>query len=376
MIKALAVRRIQRDDQPVLILCGADDRGTMYAALDTADRIGWAQDANNPLQEVCDIDEVPYVKERAMSIYTMHRAYWESRFYDEEYWTRYLDMLARDRINSLVIIFGYENGGFLAPPYPYFFDVEEFPGVRMADITPTQQRRNLAAMNRLVEMAHARGVMLTLGIWDHIYRGRVQAGGIEWAGQYADGQLPSTVHGVTAENLNRYTITALKKLLREIPNLDGLQFRMHGESGLKHSEMDGFWREVFRTMRESDPDMRFDARAKGLLDSVIDSGVELEVPLRICTKYWMEQMGPPPRLRRPAALSAPLPDALAHVVGRHVAHSAVGRPGICPAVCTEHLALRQPHAGGERTALHQDGGAASRPDAVRSAETRLPLLRL
>ncbi len=44
----------------------------------------------------------------------MNRAYWESRFYDDAYWARYLDMLAHDRFDSIVVIFGYENGGFLA----------------------------------------------------------------------------------------------------------------------------------------------------------------------------------------------------------------------------------------------------------------------
>ena len=40
-------------------------------------------------------------------------------------------MLARSRINSFVVVFGYENGGFMAPPYPYFFDMEEFPQVKL-----------------------------------------------------------------------------------------------------------------------------------------------------------------------------------------------------------------------------------------------------
>ena len=58
-------------------------------------------------------------------MYTMQRAYFESRLYDEQYWTRYFDMLAADRINNFVVIFGYENGGFMAPPYPYFFNVDQ-----------------------------------------------------------------------------------------------------------------------------------------------------------------------------------------------------------------------------------------------------------
>ena len=44
-------------------------------------------------------------------------------------------MLAADRINSFVVIFGYENGGFMAPLYPYFFNVPEFPGVEMVGTT-------------------------------------------------------------------------------------------------------------------------------------------------------------------------------------------------------------------------------------------------
>ena len=101
--------------------------------------------------EVRDTAEKPYTPDRALSIYTFNRAYWESRFYDEAYWVRYLDMLARNRFNSLVVIFGYENGGFLAPCYPYFFDVKGFPDVRMVGITPEQQQRNLTALNRLIQ---------------------------------------------------------------------------------------------------------------------------------------------------------------------------------------------------------------------------------
>lgn len=101
-----------------------------------------------PFSEVRDAEEAPFTPERALSIYTFNRAYWESRFYDEAYWAKYLDVLAQNRFNSLVVIFGYENGGFLAPCYPCFFDVEEFPDVRMVGITPEQQRRNLAALKK------------------------------------------------------------------------------------------------------------------------------------------------------------------------------------------------------------------------------------
>jgi hypothetical protein len=36
-------------------------------------------------------------------------------------------MLAADRINKFLVVFGYETGGFMAPCYPYFFDAPGFP---------------------------------------------------------------------------------------------------------------------------------------------------------------------------------------------------------------------------------------------------------
>ena len=119
--------------------------GLMYAALDAADRVGWGGKTGDPFALIRDTSERPYVLERAVSIYTMQRAYFESRLYDEAYWHRYFEMLARSRINSFAVIFGYENGGFMAPPYPYFFDVAEFPQVKLIGITAEQQQRNVAA---------------------------------------------------------------------------------------------------------------------------------------------------------------------------------------------------------------------------------------
>lgn len=291
--ESLLIRHDHQAGKQRLIICGADDRGLMYALLDVADRVGWTRDRQNPLSDVRDMDEKPAVAQRAVSTYAMNRRYFESRLYDEKYWERYLDTLARNRFNSFVVIFGYENGGFLAPPYPYFFDVEGFADVRMVGLTPGEQRRNLDALNRLIELCHDRGIEFTAGIWDHIYRGGVQAGGIAAAENAPRQPTHGLVWGVTTDNLNAYTIAALTKLLKVVPNLDALQFRMHDESGLKEDEMDAFWREVFAMIKQTHPDLRVDARAKGLPDSVIDSAVEAGIRLRIATKYWMEQMGLP-----------------------------------------------------------------------------------
>ena len=201
--ESLLIRKFNRQGKTVVLSAGSDARGVMYALLDVADRVGWAADPADPFSEVRDTQEKPFAPERALSIYTFNRAYWESRFYDEAYWARYLDMLAQNRFNSLVVIFGYENGGFLAPCYPYFFDVQGFPDVRMVGITPEQQQRNLAALNRLIQMAHDRGLNFTVGIWDHIYRGGVQGGGIPGADDATKQPVSGLVWGVTGDEPHR-----------------------------------------------------------------------------------------------------------------------------------------------------------------------------
>lgn len=62
--ESLLIRHVKWSDKKVLLVSGADDRGLMYALLDVADRIGWAEDPKNPLSEVRNIEEKPAVAER------------------------------------------------------------------------------------------------------------------------------------------------------------------------------------------------------------------------------------------------------------------------------------------------------------------------
>ncbi len=291
--EALTIWKTDFQKKRVWVISGFDDRGLMYGLLDVADRVSWSTDPKFPMSEVKEITEKPDVRERAVSIYTMNRAYWESRFYDQAYWARYLDMLAKNRFNSLVVIFGYENGGFLAPCYPYFFSVKGFPDVKMVGLTAAEQERNLNAINRLIDMCHERGIRFTVGIWDHIYRGGVQGGGIPGAKDAPDKPVRGLVWGVNSDNLTSYNKTALAKFVKVVPNLDAIQFRMHNESGLKEDEQEGFWSDVFKMLKTTVPNLRLDLRAKELPESVIKSAIDIGVPFRITTKYWMEQMGLP-----------------------------------------------------------------------------------
>jgi hypothetical protein len=291
--QSLSIRRSRYRGKPALTLSGGDTRGLMYAALETADRTGWSGTAQDPFARVRDVSEEPYLVERGVSMYTMQRAYFESRLYDEKHWERYFDLLASSRINNFIVIFGYENGGFMAPLYPYFFNVPEYPAVELVGITPEQQARNTAAFKAMMRIAHERGIEVTAGIWDHIYRGGVQAGGIPGAAAAVGKRVPGFVFGVTADNLAGYTKAALRRFLSVFPEVDAIQFRMHDESGLKREEMAGFWHEVFSFIKAEKPNLRIDLRAKDLPDAVINDALDQGLRARVNTKYWMEQLGLP-----------------------------------------------------------------------------------
>jgi hypothetical protein len=291
--EALAIHSLEYRGRPACALAGSDDGGLMYAELEMADRLRWNTNTGSPFSEVRDTVEKPGVATRGITLFTMNRAYWESRFYDETYWQRYFDTLAQNRFDSVVVVFGYEDGGFLAPCYPYFFDVPGFPGVQMTGITAAQQQQNTAALNRLITLAHERGIRFSAGIWDHIYRGGVQNGGSPGGNPSLSHPTPGLVWGMTAENLIPYTQAALKQFLHQFPALDGIQFRMHDESGLKLSEQGPFWRATFRTIRETAPRLPLDLRAKGLTAEEIQGAVDAGVNFHLSTKYWMEQMGLP-----------------------------------------------------------------------------------
>ena len=289
--EALTIWKTTLQKKTVWVISGFDDKGLMYGLLDVADRIRWNDDSKSPMSKVKEITEQPDVSERAMSLYVMNRAYWESRFYDKKYWERYLDIMAQNRFNTFAIIFGYDYAGFMNPSFPYFFDVEGFPDVKFVGLTKQEQQRNLDALNQIIKMAHDRGINITIGFWDYIYRG---SGRGQARAENAPAQpIPGLVSGVTSSNVAAYNKTALAKFIKVVPNVDAIQFRMHWESGLRKEEMDEFWLSIFKQMKESAPNLRLDLRAKELTDSIIQSAINVGVKFRIDTKYWMEQLGMP-----------------------------------------------------------------------------------
>lgn len=165
--EALAIQHTRWGGKDALLVMGSDERGVMYAELDVADRIGWAQDKDTPLSKVQNISEKPEVVERALSKRVVNQSEFERYSFSEEYWDQYLDMLAQNRFNTFVLMFGYASSGYYAPIYPYLFNVERFSEVQVVGITEEQQQRNLEMLRMIIQKAHERGLDFTLVTCPH-----------------------------------------------------------------------------------------------------------------------------------------------------------------------------------------------------------------
>jgi hypothetical protein len=118
-------------------------------------------------------------------------------------WNDYIDMLARDRFNVLDLHGGYslKSTGF-PNLYPLLVHVPEYPNVG----NTADQAKNLAAFKAIVEHARERGVYVAFMNYS------------------------ASVNGVPKEKLADYTAKAVAELLKQVPNLYMLGFRV-GETG-------------------------------------------------------------------------------------------------------------------------------------------------
>ncbi len=279
--ESYVIRRIFQNGWPVLLIAGSDARGLMYGLLEAGRQIGRPGAPVMPAEILLHVTEataIPTVSVRGM-VQFLHNADLErSWYYDQEYWKSYLGMLARNRFNSLNLVFAHQTH-YLAPPYPFLFAVEEYPQVRVPGLGEADQRRNLESLRMISSMARQRGIDLIMGIWEH----RAWKGG-----------QPSMVEGLTDDILTDYARLAMEKLLRLCPDISGIQLRVNSESGIDESRQTVFYRDgVLAGMRAAGRPVLLDLRGWGALPGTIESVVASGFPMRLSVKYWAEFMGMP-----------------------------------------------------------------------------------
>lgn len=129
-------------------------------------------------------------------------------------WRAYIDMLARDRFNLLDLHGAYDLESTSFPNlYPMLVHVPQYPNVGNA----AAQKRNLQSLRAIIAYAKSRGVRVALMNYS-ANNGR--------GGAFKD---ENSVTGVPSEDLADYTAKAVALLIRELPGLYMLGFRV-GES--------------------------------------------------------------------------------------------------------------------------------------------------
>ncbi|MDQ6707269.1 MAG: hypothetical protein M3Z85_14995, partial [Acidobacteriota bacterium] len=114
-----------------------------------------------------------------------------------------------------------------------------------------------------------------------------------WTHAYKWTDSPDAQHeivGLTPETHGRYCRDAMAMLLKEVPEIDGVTLRVHGESGIPEGST-GFWREVFDGIIRGGRRTSIDMHAKGLDQTMMELALQTGLPVSISPKYWAEHMG-------------------------------------------------------------------------------------
>ena len=284
--EALGLVPVNANEKQILLACGYDVRGLVYALLELADRV---QYSNRPLDSL-NIKK-PVIEQPANSIRSIAKLFvsevedkpW---FYDRKMWEQYLTMAATQRFNrfNLSMGIGYDflqnvTDGYFLFAYPFFLSVPGY-NVRVPQLPDEERERNLEMLKFISNQAAARGIQFQLGIWMH---------GYEWL----NSPNPNyTIEGLTRDTHGPYCRDALRLLLQSCPAISGVTFRIHGESGVTEGSYN-FWKTVFEGAATCGRKVEIDMHAKGMNQMMIDIAVDTGLPVKISPKYWAEHLGLP-----------------------------------------------------------------------------------
>lgn len=281
---------------PALLVSGSDALGLVYGLLELTERVQFGSHPVTALRRTEAVEEKPANPVRSVGRYFCSELEDKSWYYDTAFWSGYLDTLVASRFNRFALAYGLEydfprgvTDDYLHFPYPYLIEVPAFPDVRVMQLaspegarlaapvplSTAEREKNFAALRSVAAETAARGLHFQLGIWTHAY-------------QWTDS--PNAYHqieGLTPENHARYCRDALAILLKEVPEIQGLTMRVHGESGIPEGSYD-FWTTLFEAVSGCGRSVEIDMHAKGVDQRMIDIAVATGMPVKLGAKYSAE----------------------------------------------------------------------------------------
>lgn len=270
----------------ILVACGTDARGLMYAVLELADRVRHGESPREAISSRKAIVEEPFNQVRSIGRLFVSDIEDKPWFNDREMWPAYFSMLATQRINrfSLNMGIGFDNlqhvtDSYFLFAYPFLLHVPGYE-VRALNLPDAERDRNLEMLQFISRQAVIHGIDFQLGIWTHGY-------------QWTDTPNSNyTIEGLTPDNHAAYSRDALTALLKACPDIRGITLRTHGESGVREGSYE-FWKTVFEGVARCGRKVEIDLHPKGLDQKLLDSALATGMPIKLSPKYWAEHMGLP-----------------------------------------------------------------------------------
>lgn len=284
--EAMALVSSRSAGKPVLLLCGSDSRGVVYAVREAADRVRLADDPFLALQLAQPVMEHPANAIRSVTRLFVSDVEDKPWYNDREMWPPYLSMLAAQRFNRFNLAFGigYDFPRQLTDVYLYFAYpfLVSVPGynVRARGLPDAERDHNLEMLRYISDEAEARGLHFQLGIWTH---------GYEWIDSPKANYV---IEGVTPQNQASYCRDALYTVLQACPSIRGVTLRVHGESGVQEGDY-GFWKTLFDGILRTGRKIEIDMHAKGMDQNMLNTALTTGLPVNVSPKYWAEHMGLP-----------------------------------------------------------------------------------
>jgi hypothetical protein len=264
-----------------LDISAAGERGFVYAILELAQRADQAH-----FGITSRLSESPANAVRSVARFFVSDAEDKSWYNDRGFWAEYLTMLAANRFNrfNLTLGIGYDfarqiRDCYFHFPYPFLLDVKGYQ-VRAKGLPDDERDGNFAMLKFIAKETVARGLQFHLALWTHAY-------------QWTDSPAANyTIEGLSPKNHAAYCHDALSRILAEVPEISGLTFRIHGESGVAEGSYD-FWQTLFHAAKESGRTIALDLHAKGIDSRMIETALATGLPVTVSPKFMAEHMGLP-----------------------------------------------------------------------------------
>lgn len=281
---------------PAVLVTAKDPRGFVYGLLELTERVQFSSDPLAALRLASAVGEKPANQVRGVGRYFCSELEDKPWYYDKEFWSGYLDCLIASRFDRFTMAFGLEydfprgvTDDYFHFVYPYLVDVPGYQDVRVIQLaaadgtrlavpvplSQAERSRNFEMLRFIAAETSARGLHFQLGIWTHAY-------------QWTDS--PNAYHrieGLTPENHAQYCRDALAIVLKEIPEIQGLTMRVHGESGIPEGSY-SFWSTLFEAIAHAGRDIEIDMHAKGVDQGMIETAAAAARNIKLGAKYSAE----------------------------------------------------------------------------------------